>query len=244
MTAPRGDRKEIAESIEAAIQPAVNPAGFAVLSRERAGPVNLPPWFIDRCRQAYLSIDFDARDRNRIIAVSSAQHGAGKTSVAVGIATAIAVDTADRTLLIECDFASQVGFDALFDLRPGPGLCEWMESGGRLRIIHGNPIFVLPTGDPGPDPSRMMYRMGEMDLLSAFRPHFRNIVVDLPPLLNIAYASLASRIAEHVLLVARYGVTALDDLERAVFLLGRERLAGIVLNDHDPKTPNWLQRLI
>lgn len=241
----RLDRKELAESVGAAIQPAdAPPGGFAMVNRERARPIDLPPWFIDRCRQAYLSINFDDEDGNRIIAVSSAQHGAGKTSVAVGIATAIAVDTADKTLLIECDFASQIGFDALFDLRPGPGLCEWLEIGGHLRIIQGSPIFVLPTGDPGPDPSRMMYRIGEMDLLSAFRPHFRNIVVDLPPLLNIAYASLATKIADHVLLVARYGVTALDDLERAVFLLGRERLAGIVLNAHDPKTPSWLQRLI
>jgi Mrp family chromosome partitioning ATPase len=68
-------------------------------------------------------------------------------------------------------------------------------------------------------------------------------VVDLPPMLDIAYSSLASRLTDHIILVAKYGVTPVDDLEKVVFLLGHERLSGIVLNGTEYKTPNWIRRL-
>jgi hypothetical protein len=29
-----------------------------------------------------------------------------------------------------------------------------------------------------------------------------------------------------------------------MFLLGRERVAGVVLNGYEPKTPSWLRRIL
>jgi Mrp family chromosome partitioning ATPase len=61
-------------------------------------------------------------------------------------------------------------------------------------------------------------------------------------MLNLAYSSLATKLADRIVLVARYGVTPIDDIEQSVFLLGRERLVGVVLNGTDYKTPEWLRR--
>jgi hypothetical protein len=55
---------------------------------------------------------------------------------------------------------------------------------------------------------------------------------------------MATQLAAHIVLVAKYGVTTIEDLEKTVFLLGRERLSGIVLNGTEYKTPEWLRRLI
>ena len=84
----------------------------------------------------------------------------------------------------------------------------------------------------------------ESNALGQLTQRFRNIVLDLPSVLNVPYSSLAARLAERLVVVARHGVTNLDDLESVVFLLGRERVSGIVMNAADYRTPAWLRRLL
>lgn len=241
--------EDIEQAISAALVTRPPLPGFAAIGRERTRPINMPPWFIDRCRQAYLSVPFDARDGQpaRVLGVTSSIHGEGKTSIAIGIAVAMAADTGQPTLLVESDFASSMGFDKALGLSGGAGLCGWLEGTSRLRLVQAAPLenaFVLPAGDPGPDPTRLIFRLTDSDLIGKFRSSFPNIVLDLPPMLSIAYSSLASRLAERILVVARYGHTMMDDLEKVMFLLGRERVAGVVLNDYQPKTPGWLRRVL
>jgi hypothetical protein len=54
--------------------------GFADPRLERINSIELPPWFIDRCRSAYLSVKFDPATECRVIGVTSAAYGEGKTS--------------------------------------------------------------------------------------------------------------------------------------------------------------------
>ena len=105
-------------------------------------------------------------------------------------------------------------------------------------------LFLIPAGAPPLDPARVFYQLSDSGLIAELRPRFANIVIDLPPVLDIAYGSLASKLAERIVLVAKYGVTLVDDLEKVSFLLGRERLSGIVLNATEYRTPGWLRRLL
>jgi Mrp family chromosome partitioning ATPase len=107
-----------------------------------------------------------------------------------------------------------------------------------------NELVVIPAGAPHPDPARLLYQITETNVIAELKSRFRNIVLDLPPMLDIAYSSLASRLAERILVVARYGETPTEDLERLIFLLGRERISGLVLNGTDFRTPGWLRRLL
>jgi Mrp family chromosome partitioning ATPase len=241
--------QDVQEAISAALTQPPLPPGFAALGRERTRPINMPPWFIDRCRQAYLAVPFEEHGRvqERVLGITSAVHGEGKTSVAIGVAIAMAADTAEPTLLVETDFASSVGFDQVLGLNTGAGLCGWLEGANGLRLVQASPLenaFVLPAGDPGPDPTRLVFRLTNSDLIDKFRSSFPNIVIDLPPMLNIAYSSLASKLADRILVIARYGQTMMEDLEKVMFLLGRDRVAGVVLNDYTPSTPSWLRRLL
>src|SRR6202011_4907400 len=93
--------RQLAQAVEATLHPRPPAAGFALAPREQARPIPLPPWFIDRCRQAYLAVPFPGS--RRILGITSALHGEGKTTVALGIATALAADTGEATLLLECD---------------------------------------------------------------------------------------------------------------------------------------------
>ena len=233
----------LAQVMEATLHPTPAAPGFAAPPREHARPVLLPPWFIDRCRQAYLSVSFPGT--RRVLGITSASRGEGKTSVALGIATALAADTGEQTLLLECDL--ETSSDEFFGLTSGAGLGDWLEGEQPLRILRMPPLvntFLIPAGGIRPDAARVFYRLSQSTIVEDLQEEFPNVIVDLPPLLSIAYSSLAAKVTDRILLVARYGTTTLDALEKAVFLLGRERISGVVLNAYASRTPGWLRRLL
>jgi len=221
--------------------------GFADPRMERINSIGLPPWFIDRCRRAYLSVPFESAVECRVLGVTSAAYGEGKTSVSIGIATAMAVDTKKPTLLIECDFAAP-SFYKFFGLTEAGGLSEWLEGGSRLRIVRGAAlvpnIYVIPSGAAQSEPARFFYQLVDRNVLDGLRGIFGNVVIDLPPMLNISYGSLASALADRLLIVARSRMTLTSDLETLVTRIGRDRVSGIVLNGTDQRTPSWLRPLL
>lgn len=234
---------DLLRSVDDALQPRRSTPGFAGRPTEIAKPVVLPPWFIDRCRRAYLSVPFE--DDCRLVGVTSAFRGEGRSSVAIGIATAIAADTREHTLLLECDL-ERPSFCDFFGLMNGRGLSEWLDGVAPLTMVrmpYLPHMLMLPAGGAHPDPARLLYQMNESSFVGELRGRFRNIVLDLPSMLDTAYSSLAARLVEQLLVVVRYGTTQTSDLEKVMFLLGRDRVSGVVLNGTDFKTPGWLRRL-
>jgi Mrp family chromosome partitioning ATPase len=241
---PATSHGDLAETILRAVSPRQVTPGFALRGADTVSPIAMPPWFIDRCRRAYLSGTAHQREGARLIGVTSALRGEGKTSLAIGIATAIAADTQRPTVLLECDL-ERPSFDRYFGFQTKSGLVDYLEGTANLRILKGGPLtnlFVVPSGAPQADPSRLFYQLSEGGLVEQLRQHFAAVVIDLPPMLSIAYSSLASQLSDSILLVARYGVTSIDDLEKAVFLLGRDRVRGIVLNGTEYRTPEVLRK--
>jgi len=238
---------QFSQSINDALARRPTLPGFADPRMERINSIGLPPWFIDRCRRAYLSVPFESAVECRVLGVTSAAYGEGKTSISIGIATAMAVDTKKPTLLIECDFAAP-SFYKFFGLTEAGGLSEWLEGGSRLRIVRGAAlvpnIYVIPSGAAQSEPARFFYQLVDRNVLDGLRGIFGNVVIDLPPMLNISYGSLASALADRLLIVARSRTTLTSDLETLVTRIGRDRVSGIVLNGTDQRTPSWLRPLL
>lgn len=229
-------------SLEEALRPRPAAPGFVAVPMASATGLDLPPSFIDRCRRAYLSIPFERPDR--VIGITSATHGEGKTLISIGIAMALAADTQEPTLLLECEL-ERPSFHQYFDLPRERGLTEWLDGSAVPRVArlpYLPQLVVIHAGAPSPDPARLLYQINGSNVIVDLKAYFRNIVLDLPPLLDIAYSSLAAKLAEHLLLVARSGITQMDDLEKVMFLLGHERVSGIVLNATEYRTPEWLRR--
>lgn len=226
-----------------ALRPRPMTPGFVAVPSAPANAVDLPPWFIDRCRRAYLSVPFEQPER--VIGVTSATHGEGKTLISIGIAMALAADTQEPTMLLECELECP-SFYQYFDLPRERGLAEWLDGSASPRIArlpYLPQLIVIHAGAPRPDPARLLYQLNGSNVIAELKTQFRNIVLDLPPLLDIAYSSLAAKLAEHLLLVARYGATHMEDLEKVMFLLGPDRVSGIVLNAAEYRAPEWLRRM-
>ena len=235
--------KDLLESVDEALQTR-RTTGLATRPIEIARPIVLPPWFIDRCRRAYLSVPFEG-DR-RVLGITSAFRGEGRSSVAIGIATALAADTHEQTLLIECD-VEKPSFCDFFSLVNSRGLSEWLDGTAPLAMVrmpYLPHMLMLPAGGAHPDPARLLYQMNESNFIGELKERFRNIVLDLPSMLDTAYSTLSGRLPEQLLVVVRYGMTRVADLEQVMFLLGSQRVSGIILSRTDFKTPEWLRRLI
>ena len=236
--------KDLVLSLDEALQPRRSASGLPTRQVEVAKPVVLPPWFIDRCRQAYLSIPFESD--TRIVGITSAFRDEGRSSVAIGIATALAADTREQTVLVECD-VEQPSLGEFFGLINSSGLSEWLDGTAPLAMVrmpYLPHMLMLPAGSPHPDPARVLYQLNESSFIGELKERFRNIVLDLPSMLDTAYSSLAARLPDKLLVVVRHGMTQTADLEKLIFLLGRERISGVVLNRTDFRTPSWLRRLV
>ena len=221
--------------------------GFADPRLEQVNPIELPPWFVDRCRRAYLSVAFDSHKTARVLGVTSTNYGEGKDSIAIGIATAMAVDSKRPTLLLELDLA-EPSLHRFLGIDPGRGLSEWLDGDSRLRIVKGAALvpnlFIVPAGAAQQEPAKFFHELVDRDVMVGLKQVFANVVLDLPPTLTISYASLACALADRLLIVARSGSTPTDDLEASVRLIGKERLHGIVLNGIETRVPHWLRALL
>src|SRR5438270_2449021 len=113
------------ESLDTALTPRPVMPGYVGRNEDVFLGLTLPPQFIDRCRQAYLRMAHDAAAGPRQVGVTSALYGEGKTSIALGLATAIAADTLEPTLLLECDL-ERASLDRRLGFKRSPGLTEWL----------------------------------------------------------------------------------------------------------------------
>jgi Mrp family chromosome partitioning ATPase len=122
---------------------------------------------------------------------------------------------------------------ALFRIPGAPGLTEGLRADSDSKmptVAVSDRLWILPAGAPDPDPlgglsSARMRRIIE-DAASAFDW----VVIDTPPLALLPDAHLLATMADAVVLVIAAGSTPYALIQRALKVLDRERIAGVVLN--------------
>jgi capsular exopolysaccharide synthesis family protein len=168
------------------------------------------------------------------IALSSALPGEGKSTVAVGLAAALAREAKGRVLLVEADLRRPTISEAL-GLAPAPGLSEWLNDGlSRIpvrRIGHGG-FFLLVAGQAPLSRPEALGTPAMEALLRAARRDFDFVLVDTPPVLSVADTILLQDLLDGFILVVRSRLTPRDAIVEAVGRLDPGKVLGLVLNDH------------
>lgn len=194
-------------------------------------------------RRIYLSLQPpNSPDTIPTIGVTSALNGEGKSTIALGVAMAMAADLDSPIVLVELNLTRPVAHKSL-GLPLQPGLSEYLRGECQLtqalRQITEN-LFVLPAGDCRNDPARLIRTLTRTDLLLRMDNSGAVLVLDLPPVLTASYGVLASSMADAVLLVVRAGQTPEVKVKDAIARLDESTLRGIVLNAARPSIPGWL----
>ena len=192
----------------------------------------------------------------KIHAVCSIDRAEGKSTISLALAAALA--RRGDVLLVEADLrhptlAADLGrYDkpCLEDfLRQRIPLENAIQQTpvDRLRIITASASqpsaqrfpFSLSTDEPA-------YLLGQPVLrqsLERLRSSYSTIVIDMPALSGGEAIPLMEML-DGVILVIKAGQTSKERMERAVSVIGREKLVGVVINNVRYSAPWWLRRIL
>lgn len=172
-----------------------------------------------------------ARRPLRVVAVTSAGRGEGRTTTAANLALTAAQDR--PTILVEADLR-RPALAKLLGLAPRAGIADVLEGRAELdqAITRLGPLAVLVAGEAR-DPGALLRGPAAAALLDQLRGSYELVVLDAPPALAFADGDRLSGDADAALLVVRAGTTPRQVVRLALDALG-DRAAGLVLNDVDP----------
>jgi capsular exopolysaccharide synthesis family protein len=225
--------------------------------KPRLGPsrVELVTWqsnpsvIAESFRATLSSILFSGQNgsRPRVLTVTSASPGEGKTTVTSNLAIALA-HLHQRVLLIDADLR-RPRMHTIFNLEQHNGLSDLLLKrcsltteplDGSIRQTSIENLFVLPSGqgEQHSTATHLLYSQHMDEFLRRLKQEFDMVLIDSPPMLQIPDARILGRLSDAVVLVVRAGLTTRDTAlaARQMFDEDGTRLLGSVLNYWDPKT--------
>jgi capsular exopolysaccharide synthesis family protein len=166
------------------------------------------------------------------VLVTSSIPEEGKSLVSANLAGVLARRN-QKVLLIEGDLRRPV-LAQQFGLGRLAGLGEWLQ-GNRETIsniyrLSDFNFWMMPAGNPPANPLELMQSGNLSRLMSHIGNLFDWIIVDSPPLLPLADTTVWARVTDGTLLVARVGKTQKTQLQRALDVVKKSDLLGVVLN--------------
>lgn len=190
-------------------------------------------------RMIKLNLELEAGSQPmRVLGLTSAFPGEGKSSLAAALATVIA-QGGQRVILVDCDLRNpslsralspdahagvidavhgQVNFQELI----------WTDPATNLSFLPG--VAGAPTSS-----SEFLGSAEALTLFAALRKFYDYVIVDLPPLVAATDVRAASQLLDSYVLVVEWGRTKIDAVQYAMRHAPGvyERTAGIVLNKVD-----------
>lgn len=177
-----------------------------------------------------------SRNNWRLIGVTSATPGAGKTFTSVNLAASLA-PTAEATVLL-CDLDLRRGSIAdMLRIPPQPGLGDYLagdvDDPREIALrINDSRLVVVPTTPSRASSSELLATPRFRSFMAQLRamPEDARIVCDLPPAFASDDAMLSMQQLDAYLLVVDHGMTTARQVEETVRLLDPVPCMGSVLN--------------
>ncbi|HWR51666.1 MAG TPA: polysaccharide biosynthesis tyrosine autokinase [Bryobacteraceae bacterium] len=191
----------------------------------------------------------DNGNRPRVIAVTSAHSGEGKTTLATNLALALA-EVGHRVLLIDGD-VRRPRIHTVFGLPNEWGLSDVLAGSAppeglatSFTRTNYRELYVLSAGSEPASISDALHSPRVAEFIDRARRDFDEVIIDTPPMLQVPDARVLGRLADGVVLVVRSAATV-RETARAVaqrLLQDRTRVLGTVLNDWNPKNTSRYAR--
>ncbi len=169
----------------------------------------------------------------RTLLIASSIPAEGKTFVTNNLAQAIVRQPDRRCLIIDADLRCS-RLHVPLGAPPSPGLTDYLlgEADEVSVIQHGQDgnLCFIPGGKEVANPSELLLNGRLKTLLERVAPIFDWVILDSPPLLPVADASLLADHVDGVILVVRAASTPTLTAERACQELQGRNVVGVVLN--------------
>ncbi len=174
----------------------------------------------------------------RVILVTSAMEGAGKTTVACNLALSIAQSVDPYALLMDAD-VRRSSVHKMFGLKPQKGLTDYLHGMVELRecLVKTtiSKLTILPAGKAVPNPAEIITSSKMKDLIKEAEARYsdRFIIIDSPPVNMASEAVDLAKLVDTILLVIRCGGSNKTLVEQALEKLDREKIMGVVFNAYE-----------
>jgi len=180
----------------------------------------------------------------QVLVFTSPSAQEGKTMVTSNLAIALA-EINRRVLLIDADMRLP-RIHTVFDQPNTFGLSDFLHERRPVeeyvdeelvRKTHIPNLYTMCAGPARSSLSRLLHSDRMRDLLLRLRGTFDTILIDSPPVLNVADARILARSADGVILVVRAHKTHQESAFAAVRCFEQDgcQLLGTILNDWNPK---------
>ena len=204
------------------------------------------PMFVEQFKS--LSSRFEYRIdvmQCKVVAVTSAVAGEGKTVSTVNLAMNLASSGRKKVLLVDvdlrkCDLAKEVGVD------PVPGLTEHLAGSAGIKEILRNAetqgLSIIPGGMRISAPWELLSGERFRNFLKEARERFDLILLDTPPIVPVSDTHALRDFVDGFVLVYRLGHTPHPMFRQALDDIGEKKLLGVVLNGVERFSERYYQR--
>lgn len=171
---------------------------------------------------------------NNVLMMTGVSPSIGKTFVCANLAAVIS-QTNKRVLMIDCDMRKGythelLGTDnvnGLSDILAGQG--DFSTCVKPTAITH---FDLVPRGQVPPNPSELLMSERFSQLIAWASSHYDLVLIDTPPILAVTDAAVVGRHAGTTLMVARYAVNTLKEVETSLSRFDQNgiQVKGVILN--------------
>ncbi|HEX4948339.1 MAG TPA: polysaccharide biosynthesis tyrosine autokinase [Blastocatellia bacterium] len=170
---------------------------------------------------------------------TSSEPGEGKTTTTINTAISLA-QMGLSVVIIDADLR-RPSIHKVFGLDPSHGITSYLSRHiGLASLLQDAPIpciSVLPCGAIPPNPTELISSEKMRTMVQLLREHFDHVLIDSPPLTNVADSLVLSTLADGVVLVVQSNKTkrrALQRMRRELMQVGA-KVFGVVLNKADQR---------
>ncbi len=209
--------------------PKRNRSPMAYLVTKRMSP------FAEAFRVLQTSIQLADRPNRKVVAVTSAMPGEGKTTLSFGLAR-IAAMGGQKSIIVDCDIRMR-SINTLLGIDPQEGLQEVLAGEKSWRDVVGRDepsgAHILPASGIT---SKDIFGTGAMeDLIRELAAEYDLVVLDCPPVFAVADARVIGSLSDSVVVAAQSGKTSARAIQAAIeqLELAGSNVLGVALNRVD-----------
>jgi capsular exopolysaccharide synthesis family protein len=200
---------------------------------------------LESCRAVATSLLFagDNGNAHKLLVITSPGPREGKTTLAANLGLVFA-RIGRSVLLVDGDFR-RPRLHKLFGLDNDHGLSTLLEEGvtadqgldGFVQHTSVEGLSVLSSGPWSPGCANLVHSPVLPKLVRNLKQQYEFVIVDTPPVIQLADARVFGRLADSVVLVVRAGQTSKEAAAAAYERLEADEanVSGLVLNDWNPK---------
>lgn len=181
----------------------------------------------------------------RVLAVTSAVTGEGKTLTAVNLAVSMAATGRKKVVLVDIDLR-KASVARILGMPKGPGLSEYLYGAvPRDEIVRSSSLpglFIIPGGMTVAHPTDTLAGDKFRSFLRDLRNQYDLVILDTPPVIPVPDAVTVAEQVDAFILLFRLQHTPHHLFRQALEELGERKVMGVVLNGEEKKSDKYYTR--